>query len=127
VISEKKRIFTQNRYAMQNALEYLASLPLNSQILMGACLLFILVVGAEVLLLARKTKSFRLAADGMIHPQVQKKARRAIDLSGLKRFFELPVRSIFGKAEYSWGEMGLLYLFLAAAVLTLVWLIGLVV
>lgn len=112
---------------MQNALEYLASLPIYSQILMGACLLFILVVGAEVLLLSRKTKSFRLAAEGMMHPQAEKKAHRAIDLSGLKRFLELPVRSIFGKAGYSWGELGLLYLFLAAAVLTLIWLIGLVV
>jgi hypothetical protein len=112
---------------MQNALEYLASLPLYSQILMGACLLFILVVGAEVLLLFRKTKSFRLAAEGMIHPQEGKKAPRAIDLSWFKRLIELPVRSIFGKAGYSWGELGLLYLFLAAALLTLVWLIGLAV
>lgn len=123
----KKSYIQPKHHAMQNALEYLASLPLYSQILMGACLLFVLVVGAEVLLLSRKTKYFRLAAEGMIHPQAEKKAHRAIDLSGLKRFLELPMRSIFGKADYSWGELGLLYLFLAAAALTLVWLIGLVV
>lgn len=112
---------------MQNALEYLAALPLYSQILMGACLLFIVVVGAEVLVLSRKTKSFRLAAEGMIHPQAEKKAPKAIDLSWLKHFLELPMRSIFGKAGYGWGELALLYLFLAAACLTLIWLIGLVV
>lgn len=111
---------------MQDLIQYLASLPLYSQILMAACALAIVIVGAEVVLLARKARPYHLAAAGMEHT-TEKREPRHIDLSGLKRFLEWPVRGIFGKAEFEWGELALVYLFLAGVVLTAFWLIGLVV
>lgn len=115
---------------MTDLLTYFAALPLFTQILMAVCLVAIAVVGGEVIALRRRARQYQLAAHDLKHPEEKRPAPgpwiSARSLAALKRVLEAPLRLLFGKAEYPWEEVLVLYLFLAGAALTGVWLFGLV-
>ena len=100
---------------MSDLLSYLASLPLFTQILMGVCLVAIVVVGAEVAALMRKARQYQVAALGLDQPAAEKR-HAGPSFAGLKRVLEAPLRLIFGKASFPWGEVLVMYLFLALAI-----------
>ncbi|MBK8492638.1 MAG: hypothetical protein IPL49_17555 [Saprospirales bacterium] len=113
---------------MTGLLSYLAALPLLTQILITVCLVAIAVVGGEVIALRRKARQFQLVAHDLQHPE-EKSHRRpwitARSFDGLKWVLEGPLRLLFGKAQYPWEEILVMYLFLAGVALTGVWLVGL--